>query len=245
MASGVMNRTGLSADELQLVREFIASLSSLHAPYNDVAAFLRQRFLHEVREECNEWTELSRSTSSSCSWTVDTNAAGSFLLCAVALATAVFLAGLMLGRRGAGGKGYVGAAALCQVADKTIYLSGSKGMTVVNISSPMDPKCVDKIDTGTISSDGGAACVKIDNTVILAGVKGLRILDVTNVSQQTPVGEVIDTGALSTGAGVDLALNEAKILYVAGCKGLAVYDVTEKATDPAKVGEAEPRSGRM
>ena len=63
----------------------------------------------------------------------------------------------------------------------------------------------------------------------LAGGKGLKIFDAqTDVFQPVPVGEVIDTGALSRKGGVALQIVD-NYLYVAGGKGLAVLSLADPA----------------
>mmetsp|Transcript_10861 Transcript_10861/g.22430 ORF Transcript_10861/g.22430 Transcript_10861/m.22430 type:complete len:394 (-) Transcript_10861:95-1276(-) len=123
------------------------------------------------------------------------------------------------------------------------------------------PSRVCCVDTGCLvsshSSDkgkfgpGGAALALKDGILVLAGNKGMAVYDTKHIVNRAAsgdntggdngtlprIGEIIDTSAIAIHGGCDICFYEDKWMYVAGGKGLAVFDVSNGCAAPKKVGE--------
>ena len=128
----------------------------------------------------------------------------------------------------------------------TMYIAGGKGLSVFDVSG--DRRAPGKIgstlETGALSSRGGAALAfDGDRRLYLAGGKGLVVYDVGPRNERAPqkVGaRLIDTGAIGTVSQCALCFSHPgttpRALYVAGGKGLAVFDLANPDL-PRKVGK--------
>jgi len=130
-----------------------------------------------------------------------------------------------------------GAAMLCdnKATPKVMYLAGNKGMVVMDMTDPADPKKGDVIKTGTITDDSGCAFIQIASTLLLAGGYGLKPIDVSQPTNPKPDDKCIDTGALGWKGGAAMVLKDST-LYVAGGNGLSTFNVTDPKA-PTKVGK--------
>lgn len=118
------------------------------------------------------------------------------------------------------------------------------------------PSRVARVDTGCLvnahSSDhgkhgpGGAALGMVGTTLYLVGNKGMAVYDTQHIEHARAgeggdngkiprIGNIIDTGAIAQDSGCALAFYEwtdaaagttTQLLYLAGGKGLAVFDVS-------------------
>ena len=134
----------------------------------------------------------------------------------------------------------------------TMYIAGGKGLSVFDVSG--DRRAPGKIgstlETGALSSHGGAALAfDGDRRLYLAGGKGLVVYDVGPRNERAPqkVGaRLIDTGAIGTVSQCALCFSHPgttpRALYVAGGKGLAVFDLANPDL-PRKVGKTMTKCG--
>ena len=134
----------------------------------------------------------------------------------------------------------------------TMYIAGGKGLSVFDVSG--DRRAPGKIgstlETGALSSHGGAALAfDGDRRLYLAGGKGLVVYDVGPRNERAPqkVGaRLIDTGAIGTVSQCALCFSPPgttpRALYVAGGKGLAVFDLANPDL-PRKVGKTMTKCG--
>ena len=134
----------------------------------------------------------------------------------------------------------------------TMYIAGGKGLSVFDVSG--DRRAPGKIgstlETGALSSRGGAALAfDGDRRLYLAGGKGLVVYDVGPRNERAPqkVGaRLIDTGAIGTVSQCALCFSPPgttpRALYVAGGKGLAVFDLANPDL-PRKVGKTMTKCG--
>jgi len=99
------------------------------------------------------------------------------------------------------------------------------------------PACLAKVDTGALSHDGGASAVMNGDLMYVAGGYGLAVFDLSDPAQPKRVGDVQSTGAIRSdkykGQHVEIARLAAELvlvgntLYVAGNKGLSIFDVSD------------------
>jgi hypothetical protein len=132
----------------------------------------------------------------------------------------------------------------------TMYIADGKGLSVFDVSNRRAPNKVGStLETGALSSNGGAALAfDGDRRLYVAGGKGLVVYDVGPPNERAPrkvlipprqVG-LIDTGAIGMVSQCALCFSHPgttpRALYVAGGKGLAVFDLANPDL-PQKVGK--------
>ena len=131
----------------------------------------------------------------------------------------------------------------------TMYIAGGKGLSVFDVSGDrrFPRKVGSTLETGALSGNGGAALAfDGDGRLYVAGGKGLVVYDVND--QRAPrkvlipprITGVIDTGAIASECQCALCFSHPgtapRALYVAGGKGLAVFDLANPDL-PRKVGK--------
>ena len=131
----------------------------------------------------------------------------------------------------------------------TMYVAGGRGLSVFDVSGDrrFPRKVGSTLETGALSGNGGAALAfDGDRRLYVAGGKGLVVYDVGD--QRAPrkvlipprITGVIDTGAIASESQCALCFSHAgtspRALYVAGGKGLAVFDL-DNPDLPRKVGK--------
>ena len=137
----------------------------------------------------------------------------------------------------------------------TMYVAGGKGLSVFDVSGDrrFPRKVGSTLETGALSGNGGAALAfDGDRRLYVAGGKGLVVYDVGD--QRAPrkvlipprITGVIDTGAIASESQCALCFSHAgtapRALYVAGGKGLAVFDLADPDL-PRKVGKTMTKCG--
>lgn len=126
-------------------------------------------------------------------------------------------------------------------SEEIIFVAGGKGLGVLDVRHPKMPNLVKKVDTGVLAREGGSAMVTdvsdklygATNTLLIAGGKGLGVFtlppaqDLLSRAEPKRMG-MIDTGAMSYDSDTAILLDDAsRLLYVAGGKGLAVFDLSK------------------
>ena len=137
----------------------------------------------------------------------------------------------------------------------TMYIAGGKGLSVFDVSGDrrFPRKVGSTLETGALSGNGGAALAfDGDGRLYVAGGKGLVVYDVND--QRAPrkvlipprITGVIDTGAIASECQCALCFSHPgtapRALYVAGGKGLAVFDLANPDL-PRKVGKTMTKCG--
>mmetsp|Transcript_118717 Transcript_118717/g.296012 ORF Transcript_118717/g.296012 Transcript_118717/m.296012 type:complete len:362 (-) Transcript_118717:82-1167(-) len=127
------------------------------------------------------------------------------------------------------------------LVDNELFVAGNKGLAVFDVSDAAAPKPVATLDTGALSHEGDSALAVCGKLLYVAGGKGLAVIDISDPTSLKPACDVIDTKALSYDGGAAIALaSEADcavpVMYVAGGKGLAVFDISTPEA-PKKIGD--------
>lgn len=149
-------------------------------------------------------------------------------------------------------------AAELALVGSTLFVAGNKGLAVFDVSDPDTPQRIRQLDTGAIAWSSEAALAVRANFLYIAGGKGLAVFDISDPTSPKLVRDVIDTTVLSFDGGAailfadtvdsDMPISSLNccvggsstampIMYVAGGKGIAVFDVS-KPEAPRKVGES-------
>lgn len=140
-----------------------------------------------------------------------------------------------------------GGAALALHASGMLYLAGNKGMAVFDTrdlrpgtgpGKGVLPRVGGVINTSAITPDGGCrfALHPDGGLLYLVGGKGLAVFDLSDPAAPRRIGNVIKTGALSNLTGGAACVLHEGHLFIAGAKGLAIYNVARDLRAPRKVG---------
>jgi len=132
-------------------------------------------------------------------------------------------------------------AAELALVGSALFCAGNKGLAVFDVSDPASPQKLTTFDTGALSHSGDSALAVVGNLLYVAGGNGLAVIDISDPASLKRVGDVIDTKTLTHDGGSSIKLTDQTncampIMYVAGGKGLSVFDISTPEA-PNKIGE--------